>query len=110
MQIGAHTVRHPILSSIGLAEAGEEIAEGKRFLEDLLETRVGLFAYPNGKPETDFRAEHAGLVKELGFDAAFSTVHGCATGRSDLFQLPRFTPWDRTKNRFGARLLRNLHG
>jgi peptidoglycan/xylan/chitin deacetylase (PgdA/CDA1 family) len=108
MQIGAHTVRHPILASISISEAREEIAESKRFLEELLGRHVSLFAYPNGKPETDFRAEHVRLVKELGFEAAFSTVHGCATGRGDLFQLPRFTPWDRTKNRFGARLLRNL--
>jgi peptidoglycan/xylan/chitin deacetylase (PgdA/CDA1 family) len=110
MQIGAHTVRHPILASIGIAEARDEIAESKRFLESLLGTRVGLFAYPNGKPGMDFLAEHVGLVKELGFDAAFSTAYGCATVRNDPFQLPRFTPWDRTKNRFAVRLLRNMLG
>jgi peptidoglycan/xylan/chitin deacetylase (PgdA/CDA1 family) len=110
MQIGAHTMRHPILARLGIAEAYSEIAESKRFLETLLGTRVGLFAYPNGKPETDFLAEHAGLVKELGFDAAFSTAPGCATGGRDLFRLPRFTPWDRTRHRFALRLLRNMRG
>jgi peptidoglycan/xylan/chitin deacetylase (PgdA/CDA1 family) len=110
MLIGAHTMGHPILARLGIAEAREEIAESKHFLENLLGARIGLFAYPNGKPGTDFLAEHAELVKALGFDAAFSTAHGCATGYADPFQLPRFTPWGRTRKRFAMRLLRNMRG
>jgi hypothetical protein len=47
-------------------------------------------------------------VRRAGFDAAFSTAWGAATAGADVFQLPRFTPWDRTRTRFGLRLLRNL--
>ena len=36
MQIGAHTVSHPILARIDLAEARYEMAESKIFLENLL--------------------------------------------------------------------------
>lgn len=108
MQIGAHTVAHPNLVNLSLGKARQEIAESKGFLENLLGERIGLFAYPNGKPGKDYSAEHVTLARELGFDAAFSTTHGCAARHSDLFQLPRFTPWDRTKNRFAMRLLRNM--
>ena len=109
MQIGAHTVNHPILSKIDLADARREIADSKIFLESLLKTKISLFAYPNGKPGTDYLPAHPPMVKDLGFDAAVSTHPGAANHKSDLFQIPRFTPWDRSELYFGARLLRNLH-
>ena len=69
---------------------------------------MGLFAYPNGKPGEDYLPRDVALVRELGFDAAVSTAWGASGHGSDPFQLQRFTPWDRTKARFGLRLLRNL--
>jgi hypothetical protein len=59
-------------------------------------------------PDRDYSAEHVALVRECGFSAAVSTSWGAASKHSDRFQLPRFTPWDRTRLRFGARLLGNL--
>ena len=108
MQIGAHTVSHPILARLELNLARKEIADSKMQLEELLGKRVGLFAYPNGKPGTDYLPEHASLAREMGFDAAVSTAWGTSDRSSDRFQLPRFTPWDRARLRFGARLVRNL--
>lgn len=108
MQIGAHTVSHPILARMDAGAARTEIAQSKRFLEDLLDERVGLFAYPNGKPATDYNAESVTIARDLGFDAAVSTQWGAARSTTDLFQIPRFTPWDRTRLRFGLRMLRNL--
>ncbi len=108
MQIGAHTVSHPILTSISLQQAREEIANSKCHLEQLLGERISLFAYPNGKPGIDYQPEHAALAKELGFEAAVSTAWGTATISSDVHQIPRFTPWDKSRLRFGIRLLSNL--
>jgi peptidoglycan/xylan/chitin deacetylase (PgdA/CDA1 family) len=108
MQIGAHTVSHPILARTDLPEARREITSSKLFLEQLLQTRIGLFAYPNGKPGNDYLPEHATLVRELGFDAAVSTAWGVADHRTDPFQIPRFTPWDKSRLRFAIRLLRNF--
>ncbi|MFN4326522.1 MAG: polysaccharide deacetylase family protein [Azonexus sp.] len=108
MQIGAHTVSHPILSKTIPSEAKCEIADSKTHLEQLLGERVSLFAYPNGKAGVDFLPEHATIVRELGFDAAVTTDWGTACQSTDLYTLPRFTPWDRSRNRFGLRLLRNL--
>lgn len=108
MLIGAHTVTHPILAGTASKLAEYEISESKSFLENLLREKIELFAYPNGKPDSDYSPNHVALVKELGFKAAFSTTHGCASMDSDLFQIPRFTPWDKKKIWFGGRILRNL--
>jgi len=108
MTIGAHTVTHPILTRIALEVAHDEMLRSKSELESVLQERVGLFAYPNGVPGRDFAGEHALLAKTCGFDAAVSTAWGAASPRSDRFQLPRFSPWDRTRLRYGARLLANI--
>lgn len=108
MQVGGHTVTHPILNCLGPTEAYAEVRDGKLALERMLGQPIQLFAYPNGNPEVDYRTEHARMVAECGFTAAVSTAWGAASRQSDRFQLPRFTPWDRTKYRFGARLLQNL--
>ena len=107
MTVGGHTVNHPILARLPLHGARAEMAQGKARLEELLQQRVGLFAYPNGRPGEDFAPEHAKLAEELGFEAAFTTAWGVSDSRTDRFQLPRFTPWDRAKWAFGLRLARN---
>ena len=108
MIIGAHTVSHPILAASAPQVAQHEIADGKARLEQLLGESIRLFAYPNGKPGSDYSSIHVGMVRELGFDAAVSTQWGANTRASDPYQLMRFTPWDRKRLRFGARLLGNL--
>jgi len=109
MQIGAHTVSHPILASLPAQQAADEIARSRDALQALLGDKVGLFAYPNGKPGTDYLPDvHPAIVRELGFDAAVSTRWAAARRGDDVFQIPRFTPWDRGRLKFGLRLARNL--
>ena len=108
MEIGGHTVSHPILKEIDMATARREIDEGRKRLESIVGGRVRLFAYPNGRPGRDYQAEHVKLVRELGFEAAVSSAWGAAKPGADPFQIPRFTPWDRLGWRFGLRLARNI--
>lgn len=108
MGIGAHTATHPILARLDEASARDEIERGRRDLEAIIGERVALFAYPNGKPGRDYTAAHVALARQAGFEAAVSTAWGAGHASSDPFQLPRFTPWDRTRARFGWRLLSNL--
>jgi len=107
MGIGAHTVTHPILAELGPERAECEIRDSKRRLEAITGSPVAVFAYPNGTPGRDYRREHVGMVRELGFEAAVSTAWGVAHAASDAYQLPRFTPWDRTPGKFALRLLHN---
>lgn len=108
MGIGAHTVTHPILVRLNAAAARQEIADGREALQDIVGAPVDLFAYPNGRAGEDYAPEHVEMVKSLGFRAAVSTMWGAAQGAGKLYELPRFTPWDRTPERFSLRLLRNL--
>lgn len=110
MEIGGHTARHPIIAKLDAEATRQEISAGKIFLEQTLNTRIRLFAYPNGKPGTDYLPEQAAIVRDLGFDAALSTQRGFAQRSSDLFQLPRFTPWSPQPSRFVPMLLNNLRG
>jgi peptidoglycan/xylan/chitin deacetylase (PgdA/CDA1 family) len=108
MDIGAHTVTHPILTRIAPSAAADEMRTSRRELERIVRRPVPLFAYPNGVPDQDYSAEHVALVRECGFAAAVTTAWGAASSKSDRFQLPRFTPWDRSRLRYGARLLHNF--
>ena len=108
MQIGAHTVSHPILARLNDAQARSEIKGSKDSLESLLGERVGLFAYPNGKPDEDYSPQSVAIVRDLDFDAAVSTQWGASRMGEDSLQVKRFTPWDRSRFLFGLRLLRNI--
>jgi peptidoglycan/xylan/chitin deacetylase (PgdA/CDA1 family) len=105
MEVGAHTVNHPILTSVDEDTAMSEISSGKATIEKIIGRPVRFFAYPNGMPKRDFTLRHVEMVKSLGFAAAVTTSSGAASPCSDLFQLPRFGPWDREPVRFVVRLL-----
>ncbi len=108
MQIGAHTVTHPILARTDDADAEYEIVSSRQTLESLLQQPVTLFAYPNGKPGQDYCERHVQMVRRIGFEAAVSTAPGVSIATTDPLQMPRFSPWDHTRLRYGARMLVNL--
>lgn len=107
MQLGAHTVTHPILTRIPLDEARREMADARARLEGLVQQPVNHFAYPNGIPGGDYDGRHVELARDIGFRSACSTAWGVADSASDLYQLPRFTPWDASPGRFMLRHVLN---
>ena len=107
VEIGGHTVNHPILATLSNMEALDEIKQGKKILESIINKRVRYFAYPNGKPHQDYHLDQAEVVKNIGFDAAVTTEWGVSSTLSDKLQLARFTPWDKTPEKFMLRLLLN---
>jgi peptidoglycan/xylan/chitin deacetylase (PgdA/CDA1 family) len=106
MEIGAHTVSHPILRSISDEEAATEMRDSRATLEALTGAQVTTFAYPNGRLGDDYDTRHAEIAKRVGFELAVSTNGGSARADSDAYQLPRFGPWAESNWRFAARLLR----
>lgn len=105
IEIGGHTVTHPILTKLSDDAARQEILENKRLLEELTGKSLRLFAYPNGKVGMDFDQRHVQMVEAAGYSAAFTTALGAANKRNDFFQLPRGRPWDATPLLFCMRLL-----
>ena len=107
MEVGAHTVSHPILTRLDDNRARQEIGGSRKTLEQITGRPVNLFAFPNGKPGQDYDERHVEMVREAGFQAAVSTQWGVARRNSDLLQLPRFTPWQRSPQRFHQALVRS---
>ncbi len=103
MDIGAHTVQHPILRVVDAATAASEIGDGRDELASWLGRPPEVFAYPNGRPGADYTERDVALVRRAGFRCAVSTARGAAVRTTDPYQLPRFTPWDRTLPRFALR-------
>jgi peptidoglycan/xylan/chitin deacetylase (PgdA/CDA1 family) len=105
MEVGAHTVTHPILKNLTDQQAKDEIAGSRHRLETIVGAPVQAFAYPNGRPGEDYTERDRAIVESMGFAYAPSTRQGAASNQSDRYQLPRFTPWDRLPERWLGRLL-----
>jgi peptidoglycan/xylan/chitin deacetylase (PgdA/CDA1 family) len=108
IDIGAHTVKHPILATLSDDAARTEIAQSQHTLETMLETAIQVFAYPNGQPGIDYLARDAAFVQQLGFIGAVTTAWGVAKIDTDPFQIPRFSPWRHYRLGFQGQLLQNL--
>lgn len=108
MEIGAHTVNHPILTATPDAVARDEIRRGRDALQDMIQGPVTSLAYPNGRPDVDYDHRHVRMARELGFARAVSTSKGVCAPGADLYQLPRFTPWDTALPAWMARLVMTL--
>lgn len=107
MEVGGHTVNHPILATLRPADAEQEIGRNKEELEAICGGPLASFAFPNGKPTVDYLPEHVNMVKKCGYQCAVATSWGVSAYDADLWQLNRFTPWDRQTHGFLLRMLRN---
>jgi peptidoglycan/xylan/chitin deacetylase (PgdA/CDA1 family) len=88
IDVGAHTVTHPSLSTLSVAAQREEIRKSKIYLEEELCSPVTSFSYPYGKA-SDYTSETITLVQEAGFTCACSNYPGAVQRTVDPFQLPR---------------------
>jgi peptidoglycan/xylan/chitin deacetylase (PgdA/CDA1 family) len=105
IEIGAHTMHHPILASVDADTSRQEIFASKQRLEEITGKPITTFAYPNGRPLQDYDRTHVGLAREAGFELAVSTSWGAATRQSDPYQLPRVAPWDTSARRYALRMV-----
>ncbi len=108
VEIGNHTVNHPVLTSLGSDAIEWELRQNNRDLEDIIQKPIRYFAYPNGQPGKDFTEAHSRLVRSLGFQGAVTTSWGVSDKKTNPWQLPRFTPWDNTPWQFALRLVMNM--
>jgi peptidoglycan/xylan/chitin deacetylase (PgdA/CDA1 family) len=99
VEIGAHTLTHPVLSSLPPDQQEHEIAGSKRRLEDLTGRSVTSFAYPYGK-KNHYTRQTMKTVEANGFACACSNFGGLVTRTSNRFALPRFQPMDWTGDQF----------
>jgi len=88
IEIGSHTLDHPVLSRMEAAEAERQIVESRRLLEERLDAPVRFFAYPNGKRD-DLTPEVVAAVRRAGYRAALTTIEGRASSNSDPYRIER---------------------
>lgn len=105
IEVGAHSVTHPVLSRLDASEQRREIAESKSLLEAVVGAPIRSFAYPYGTRE-DFSAETVALVRETGFSCACANYPRNVRPGVSPYELPRIAVGDWEAARF-ARALRN---
>ncbi len=88
IEIGAHSMTHPVLSNLPVSAQWEEIRQSKNRLEEILGSSIKSFAYPYGSRQ-DYSDDTVQLVREAGFESACSNFSGLTRSGKDLFQLPR---------------------
>jgi peptidoglycan/xylan/chitin deacetylase (PgdA/CDA1 family) len=88
IEIGCHTVSHPILATLPPDEQAAEIAGARDRLTAETGAAPTLFAYPNGAA-SDFTDDTVRLVRDAGFTAACTTVRASNRRGADLFRLGR---------------------
>ena len=85
IEIGAHTINHPILSKIALPSLESEIAGSKIVIEERLGTKIHSFCYPNGMLD-DINSSVVSEVKKAGFTCS---VIASSAPSYDSYYLPR---------------------
>jgi peptidoglycan/xylan/chitin deacetylase (PgdA/CDA1 family) len=102
IEIGGHTITHPVLPDLPAQAQAQEIRESRTCLEQILGRPVTGFAYPYGMLSDNA----VDVVRDAGFSYACSTVPATVQVGADLFQLPRFQVDDWDGEEFSRRLTR----
>ena len=88
IELGGHTVNHPILSRCEARQAEREVGEGAASLRRALQDDVTSFAYPWGRP-WDFDEASQRAVRIAGFEVACTMTPGVNLPGSDPMQYAR---------------------
>lgn len=104
IQVGAHTITHPILPAHCEAYQREEIVQSKTLLEDISGAPVTCFAYPHG----EYSKSTAALIREAGFDCACTTDEASVWRFTDPLLMPRLAVGNWDGDEFARQLANHL--
>jgi peptidoglycan/xylan/chitin deacetylase (PgdA/CDA1 family) len=90
LEIGAHTMSHPVLGSLAAAEQAAELGESRRLLMEIVSRPVRFTAYPFGKA-SDLSELTTSLAEQAGYRAALTSQPGAITPQSPMYALPRLS-------------------
>src|SRR5918999_5100921 len=89
VRIESHGISHKPLADLEVDEAAREIALSKLRLEERLGRSVRAFSYVKGS-EAHYKPVHLSLVRQAGYDVAFTAVSGANSPATDPLQLRRY--------------------
>jgi peptidoglycan/xylan/chitin deacetylase (PgdA/CDA1 family) len=89
VRVESHGIGHRPLADLEVDEAAREITLSKLRLEEALGRPVRAFAYVKGS-EAHYRPVHLSLLKQAGYDVAFTSISGGNGSRTDPLQLHRY--------------------
>src|SRR5205085_6887682 len=89
IRIESHGISHRPLADLEVDEAAREIALSKLRLEEKLGRPVRAFSYVKGS-EAHYKLPHLWLVRQAGYDVAFTAVSGANSPTTDPLQLRRY--------------------
>jgi peptidoglycan/xylan/chitin deacetylase (PgdA/CDA1 family) len=89
IRVESHGISHRPLADLELDEATREITLSKLRLEERLGRPVRAFSYVKGS-EAHYRAVHLSLVRQAGYDVAFTSVSGANGVGADPLRLRRY--------------------
>ena len=89
VEIGAHSMTHPVLSATSDTDSQSEIESSKETLEARLGRPITSFCYPYGMGG-DFTDAHRDMVRDAGYSCATASWFGFVElGDDDIYALPR---------------------
>ena len=94
IEIGGHTMRHPVLALAPVEEQRREIGGCRTQLQEALGKPIESFAYPFGQLAEHYQPETTSIVRESGFDVAFTTHPSFVTDYGHPYEVPRFLMLD----------------
>jgi peptidoglycan/xylan/chitin deacetylase (PgdA/CDA1 family) len=84
-EIGFHTRRHYLLTTLDDAALSTAMTEGREGVEAVVRQRLGILAYPHGK--ADVRVAEA--ARSAGYKFAFTASHACVAPATDPLMIGR---------------------
>jgi peptidoglycan/xylan/chitin deacetylase (PgdA/CDA1 family) len=109
VEVGSHSVTHPVFATLSATAQRMEIERSKSELEDILGRTVRSFAYPYGA-KSDYTEETTAAVEQAGYLCACANFPAIIDAATDRFQLPRFLVRDWDGDEFSRRLAGWLGG
>ncbi len=89
VRIESHGISHRPLADLELDEAAREIIISKLRLEERLGRPVRAFSYVKGS-EAHYKPVHLSLVRQAGYEVAFTAISGANGPGTDPLQLHRY--------------------
>lgn len=92
IEIGSHTLTHPVLSRLDAKSVYEELSQAKSELDQKLNTNTESLAYPFGMPD-DYSLSVEKSARETGYSCAV-VAHGELKAHCNPYQLTRISVSD----------------